>query len=81
MRLSCAIEALILPQLVRYGKRIPDDKTWNVAPADTPHKIRFQPALMSLDSTKLVVDSVRAGDGRHRGGIFRVAAEVSPEKR
>lgn len=29
-------------------KRIPDDKTWNVAPADTPHKIRFQPTLMSL---------------------------------
>lgn len=34
-------------------KRIPDDKTWNVAPADTPHKIRFQPALMSLGSKEI----------------------------
>lgn len=51
-------------------KRFPDDKTWNVAPADTPHKIRFQPALMSLDSTKLVVDSVRAGYDDIEAGSF-----------
>lgn len=51
-------------------KRIPDDKTWNVAPADTPHKIRFQPALMSLESTKLVVDSVRAEYDDIEAGSF-----------
>lgn len=48
MRLSCAIQARTLPQLARYETRIPHDKTWNAAPADTPHKTRFQPALLSL---------------------------------
>lgn len=47
--------------------RIPDDKTWNVAPADIPQKTRFQPALMSL-ALDLVVNSVRAGCDGHRGG-------------
>lgn len=63
-------------------KRILDDKSWNVAPADTPHKIRFQPALMSLDSKEiwsLIPSGLDTMD--IEAGSFGSPPEVSPEKR
>lgn len=51
MRLSCAIEARTLPAVDALWKNaFLDDRSWNVAAADIPHKTRVQPDLMLLCS-------------------------------
>lgn len=54
--------------------RIPDGKTWNVAPADIPQKPRFQPAVMSLAlEGNLVLIPLGLDAMDIEAGIFRVA--------